>query len=171
MITRYVSAMIVRELGTMRDELLAYDVEADIWRTPPGISNPTGTLALHVAGNLRHFIGAKLGATGYVRDRDAEFSARDVPRATIVDRLDVAAREVAMTLEALPSSRLEARMDLGFPGGQHPMVGDFLVHLVAHLAFHVGQAGYHRRLVTGDDRSTNGVSISAMHSLGDGAGS
>jgi len=165
MITQYLDAIYARELATMRDELLAYENEADIWRTPPGISNPTGTLALHVAGNLRHFIGAKLGGTGYVRDRDAEFADRDVPRATIVERLDAAAHEVAISLEALDPARLEEPYDVGFGVGTNPVTLDFLLHLASHLAFHVGQAGYHRRLVTGDARSTGGVGIPSLYSL------
>ena len=75
----HLSAVITRELATMRDELLAYENESDVWEKPEGISNPTGNLALHVAGNLRHFIGATLGGTGYVRDRDAEFSSTNPP--------------------------------------------------------------------------------------------
>lgn len=165
MITSYISAVLVRELRTMRDELLAFEHEADIWKTPPGIKNPAGTLALHVAGNLRHFIGATLGSTGYVRDRDAEFAARDVPRATIIERLDAAAHEVTIALEAIDPLRLDERFDFGFADDRRPAIGDFLVHLVAHLAFHVGQAGYHRRLVTGDDRSMGGIAIPQLKSV------
>ena len=166
MITSYITAILVREVATMRDELLAYENEADIWKTPPGIGNPAGTLALHVAGNLRHFIGATLGSTGYVRDRDAEFSARDVPRATIIERLDAAEHEVTLSLSNLDPARLDGPFDLGLGDEMMPTVADFLMHLVAHAAFHVGQAGYHRRLVTGDNRSTSGVAMTKLHSIG-----
>jgi len=165
MVTTYLSAIITRELATMRAELLAFENESDIWKTPAGIANPTGTLALHVAGNLRHFIGAKLGDTGYVRDRDAEFADREVPRARILERLEAAAEEVATTMDAMDPARLEERVDLGFGDGKRPVVLDFLLHLSAHLAFHVGQAGYHRRLVTGDGRSAGGVGIPHLASL------
>lgn len=163
MMTQYLSAVLVRELDTMRDELLAYADEADIWKTPPGITNPTGTLALHVAGNLRHFIGATLGSTGYVRDREAEFTARDVPRATIIDRLDAAAHEVRLALGEVDVERLEEPYPIAF-GDVRPTTAEFLLHLAVHLAFHVGQAGYHRRLVTGDARSTSGVAIGRLDS-------
>ena len=165
MITKYLSAICARELATMRDELLAYEHEADIWKTPPGITNSTGTLALHVAGNLRHFIGAKLGNTGYVRDRDSEFADRDVPRTTIIERLEAAAHEVSITLDGLEPSRLEEPFDVGFGLDVQPTTSDFLLHLATHLAFHVGQAGYHRRFVTGEARSTGGVGIPSLHSM------
>ena len=41
-----------------------------VWRTLPGVPNSAGNLALHVAGNLQHFVGAVLGGSAYVRDED-----------------------------------------------------------------------------------------------------
>jgi len=38
----------------------------------------------------------------------------------------------------------------------------FLVHLAAHLAFHLGQAGYLRRIITGDNTSTNPLPVAAL---------
>ena len=87
-----------RELATVRDELLAYPDDKSIWALPPGLPNSAGTLALHIAGNLRWFIGAQLGKTGYIRDRDAEFRKRDVPRDELVRQVEAAADEVTRTL-------------------------------------------------------------------------
>jgi hypothetical protein len=42
-----------------------------------GISNSAGNLCLHLIGNLNHFIGATLGNTGYVRNREQEFSSKE----------------------------------------------------------------------------------------------
>ena len=52
-----------RELATVRDQLLAYPDNSSIWALPNGLPNSAGTLALHIAGNLRWFIGAQLGGT------------------------------------------------------------------------------------------------------------
>src|SRR5208282_469662 len=96
-----VSRLINRELGSLRDELLAYPNEAKLWQLPTGLPNSAGNLAMHLVGNLRFFIGAQLGSTGYVRDRDAEFAKRSVPRSEIVNGIETAADEVTRTLATL----------------------------------------------------------------------
>ena len=45
-----------------------------LWQTMPGLTNTAGNLALHVAGNLQHYVGTELGNTAYKRDRNLEFS-------------------------------------------------------------------------------------------------
>ncbi|MDX2193831.1 MAG: DinB family protein [Gemmatimonadales bacterium] len=144
-----VTALLVRDLDGFRRTLAAFPSDAAVWTVVPALPNGAGTLALHVAGNLRHFIGATLGGTGYVRDRAREFAARDVPRAELVATLDAAAAEVRATLAALPDARLAEFYPL--PLGEHRYVtGDFLQHLATHAAYHLGQADAHRRVVTGD---------------------
>lgn len=140
---------LVRDLGTFVDELAAFPDDASVWTEHPAIPNTTGTLALHVAGNLRHFIGAVLGGDGYVRDRDQEFARRDVPRAELVQVLTDAQDAVDRALEALDPSRLAEEYPLEV-AGKRMWVGDFLVHLATHLAYHLGQADIHRRVVTGN---------------------
>jgi hypothetical protein len=100
--------ILLRDLAALRREIEAYERESDLWTSPPGVSNPAGTLALHLAGNLRHFVGAQLGGTGYVRDREAEFQDRGVPRAVLLGRIADAVTEVDRTLRSLPASRLAA---------------------------------------------------------------
>ncbi|MDT8341697.1 MAG: hypothetical protein RQ751_09320, partial [Longimicrobiales bacterium] len=72
----HLRAILLRDLAALRRELLAYPDESQIWALPPGAPNSAGTLALHMAGNLHHFVGAVLGGEGYVRDREAEFADR-----------------------------------------------------------------------------------------------
>ncbi|MGB5659841.1 MAG: DinB superfamily protein, partial [Thermoanaerobaculia bacterium] len=88
MFIEHIHHIMVRELRGMKNELLAYQDEGDIWRSVPGLPNTAGTVALHVAGNLQHFVGAQLGKSGYVRDREAEFGRRDVPVSEMVKELD-----------------------------------------------------------------------------------
>jgi len=151
----HIHHIMVRELRGMKNELLAYQDEGDIRRSVPGLPNTAGTIALHVAGNLQHFVGAQLGTSGYFRDRDAEFGRRDVSVAEIVDELD----KTIAALDATFARLEEKAMDRPFPqeiAGVRPTVGEFLVHLVAHLAYHLGQIDYHRRCITGD-ATTAGV--------------
>ena len=97
----------IRELDTLSREIQAYPDEKQIWETPPGISNSAGTLALHLAGNLQHFIGAQLGNTGYIRDREAEFTDRNVPRSQILESIQAAKVAVKLTFEQIDEMRLK----------------------------------------------------------------
>ena len=138
-----------RELRSLRLELEAYPDEKLIWALPPGLPNSAGTLALHLAGNLRHYVGALLGGTGYVRNRDEEFAARDVPRAVLLEQIAEAEAAIAATLPGLS----DEQMAQPFPEpirDQHLQTGEILVQLAVHLAYHLGQVSYHRRVITGD---------------------
>lgn len=163
MVTSSVCKMMLRELGSLRAEIEAYENEDDLWALPEGISNSTGTLALHLCGNLQHFVGAVLGASGYVRDRDAEFASRNVPRTEVLAQIDAAASAVEATLPRVTAEQLAADFPEAIMG--HTVnTHDFLVHLTSHLGYHLGQVDYHRRLVTGKDvalpRMTPGALLS-----------
>ena len=80
----WIAALLTRELDSFERELQLFPDDASVWRTLPGVTNSAGTLALHVSGNLLYFVGAVLGSSGYIRDRPREFSARDVPRASLI---------------------------------------------------------------------------------------
>ena len=71
--------MIVRELNTFAREIEMYPDDDLIWQSIPGVTNSAANLALHVSGNLQHFIGAVLGRTGYVRNREVELGSARVP--------------------------------------------------------------------------------------------
>jgi hypothetical protein len=143
-----VAAALDRELRTLRREIEAYPDEQSIWQEVSGIANTGGTLALHLAGNLQHYIGACWAGTGYVRDRDAEFARRDVPRAEIVAEIERARAAVAAGLERVGDDELGS----DYPevlGGVRVRTGDYLVHLAIHCAYHLGQLDIHRRVVSG----------------------
>lgn len=156
-----VGTIIVRELKAVCRELEAYPDEGSVWRVPPGAPNSAGTLALHLAGNFRHFVGAVLGDTGYVRDRNGEFNRRDVPRAELIEELNAAATDVESTLAKLDDARLAAEYPVAV--ADHTVRTDeWLVHLAVHLGYHLGQIDYHRRLTTG---STDGVGVVSPREL------
>ena len=99
-----------------------------------------------------------VGRDGYVRDRDAEFSRRGVSRVAIVAELDAAIAAVERALGAAPPELLKG----AYPepvAKRRVNAADFLVHLVAHLAYHLGQLDYHRRAVTGDAQGVDAVSV------------
>lgn len=161
MITDILKRVLLRDLDAFRREIAAYAREEDIWKVPAGIQNSTGTLARHAAGNLQHFIGAQLGGTGYVRNRDAEFAATTTSRPELDAELVRAMESVQTTLDALPAERLAEPYPLEV-GGVRPMTGAFLVHLATHLAYHLGQVDYHRRLVTGKGDTVGAQSVADL---------
>ena len=136
-----------RDLLKLKEELSLYQNEADIWKLANGVSNSAGNLALHLIGNLNHFLGATLGNTGYVRNRDAEFALKDVPREKILADIDALLPIVSAAILPLSTAELEQDFPLEV-GGKRAATGQFLVHLTAHLSYHLGQINYHRRLLT-----------------------
>ena len=145
-----------RDLGCFIREVESFPDDATLWRTVPGVTNSAGNLALHVAGNLRHFVGAVIGGTGYQRNREAEFAQKEGRRTEVIAELEVTASEVEAGLRALTPEALA----LPYPQsvlGHQPPTARFLVHLAAHLAFHLGQAGYLRRALTGKAGATRGM--------------
>jgi hypothetical protein len=75
---------------TPRNEIEACPDDESLWRGIPGITNPGGNLALHIAGNMRHYFGKVLGRRAYVRNRPAEFAERGLSRREVNARLDAA---------------------------------------------------------------------------------
>ena len=161
MLQHELSRLVNRELAALRDELLAYPDEAMIWARSGGTPNSAGTLTLHLVGNLRWYIGAQYGATGYVRDRDKEFSQRDVPRDELLRLIAAAADEVTRTFATVDPAVLDRPYPIDVAGQQCP-ADRYLLHLIVHLGYHLGQVDYHRRVVTGSPTSVGALSSAAL---------
>lgn len=161
--TSDLAAILDRDLRTLRRELEAYPDERQLWRKAPGVPNSAGTLALHLTGNLQHYIGARFGGTGYMRNRDAEFARRDVSRAELVAEIERARAAVKAGLERIDPEAL----DQDYPEAitqRRVRTGDYLVHLCTHFAYHLGQLDTHRRVVTGDSAGVGAVKPSELGS-------
>ena len=141
--------LIVRDLGNLKKELEQYPSDNSIWLKPEVINNSAGTLALHLVGNLNHFIGSVLGQTGYVRDRKAEFNDRDVPTNKLIDQVDETIKVVTSTLDSLSEDVLNSTYPIEVFGEPISTV-KFLIHLHGHLNYHLGQVNYHRRLLASE---------------------
>jgi hypothetical protein len=157
-----IQSMLLRDLDGLRRELARYPDEASLWQLPDGLPNSGGTLALHLAGNLQHYIGAQLGRNGYVRDREREFTARGVPRADILREIDAAEQAVRATLPRLTEEQLQADFPEILGDGYSVQTGAYLIQLAVHFAYHLGQVSYHRRLATGDSQGVNAVATSEL---------
>lgn len=146
MLTDTLTQLYDRDLSKLKEEIALYGDEANLWKTDGEIANSAGNLTLHLIGNLRHFFGAVLGETGYVRDRDKEFSDGGVSRADLLAGVDQAAADVNATLEKLTADDLAKEYPIEVFG--HQMTTEFfLVHLATHLNYHLGQINYHRRIL------------------------
>lgn len=155
-----VQSFLLRELEGLKREIIAFPDNSGPWMPRAGVANTAGTLALHCAGNIQHFIGARLGSTGYVRQRELEFSRRDIPRDELVAELDRA-------IEAVHGLDGKSLADLPpvFPdsfGGKQVSTDVMLVHLAVHLGYHLGQMDYHRRITTGDAKTVNAVAATEL---------
>ena len=117
-----------------------------MWEITGDISNSAGNLCLHICGNLQHFIGSVLGGSGYKRDRDSEFSRKNVPVDEMIKKIDQTILIVKNTLSELDESKLEEIYPINV-FGKEMTTGFFLVHLTTHLNYHLGQINYHRRLL------------------------
>ncbi len=160
-----IKSLMLRELRALDREIAAYRDDESLWQTPPGITNSAGNLALHMAGNLRHFIGHVLAGSSYIRNRDAEFNqtklARDELRATVADAI----AELDTAFDKITDEQLASEFPLAVMENRF-RTSDFLIHLAVHLSYHLGQLDYHRRLVTGDSTTVNTVSPRELNPLG-----
>ena len=135
-----------RDLSRLKQEIEQYKGEQVIWRIDKDIKNSAGNLTLHLIGNLNHFIGVVLGKTEYVRNRDLEFSLKDVPRSELVTKID----ETASMIEKVLGNLSETVLQEEYPVtvfDKKTSTQFMLVHLVTHLNYHLGQINYHRRLL------------------------
>lgn len=135
-----------RDLLKLKSEIKSYSLESDLWLVDRSISNSAGNLAMHLIGNLNHFVGAQLGKTGYLRNREFEFSGKNIPKQTLLQQIDDTIAMLHTTLDGLSESKLQEDYPL-VVFREKMSVEYFLVHLTTHLAYHLGQINYHRRLL------------------------
>lgn len=145
MIRTTIARLLEQDIKKLKDELLLFNSDADLWKTHAGIANTSGTLCMHLIGNLNHFIGAVLGGTGYVRQRDKEFSIRNISREEIIQELNKVEKMIAHTMNELKETDLEMDFAIDF-GGKKSTVHVLMI-LMEHFNYHLGQINYHRRLV------------------------
>ena len=146
MVSQVLKTLYSRELDRLRKEIELYNTESKIWYIEKSIANSAGNLCLHLIGNLNTYIGKELGGSGYVRNRELEFSLKDVPRIELLKMIDDTKRMVESTLDSLSPQQLQDEYPLLVYETKMP-TGAFLTYLTTHLSYHLGQINYHRRLL------------------------
>jgi hypothetical protein len=145
--TALVKAALIEELEELRSAVrqIAEPLsDEQLWRKPIDPGNSVGHLMLHLTGNLNHFVGAQLGKTGYVRDREREFTdGHPPPRGQLLANLDGAVATFRRVVEGLSADDLAKP----HPEARFGSVLKALIHLTSHFALHRGQMTYISRLV------------------------
>jgi uncharacterized damage-inducible protein DinB len=134
-----------RDLLKLKQEIESYNDQNKLWYVEKGISNSAGNLCLHLIGNLNHFIGAALGNNGYVRNRELEFSQKNIPADELVNRINDTVVVIENTLGKLSDDILSEDFPLLY-NNEKVSTMLMLTHLLTHLDYHLGQINYYRRL-------------------------
>ena len=146
MIKESLKKVFLRDLNKLKAEIGLYKNESDIWKRDKEIKNSGGNLTLHLVGNLKYYIGKILGETDYKRDRESEFTTKNIPEAELLKLVEETINIVNNTLSSLPEEKYAELYPEDFLND--PASTDFvLIHLAAHLNYHLGQINYHRRLL------------------------
>jgi len=112
------------------------------WRKPYPYGNSVGHLVLHLTGNLNYYIGARVAETGYVRDRDREFTDKQPPSKE--EALGAFDRTIAMVVATIQK---QTASDWGkaYTADREPEAANrfqIFVRSVGHAYHHVGQIVY-----------------------------
>jgi uncharacterized damage-inducible protein DinB len=135
-----------RDLNKLKLEIDTYQDESKIWWVEKNIANSAGNLCLHIIGNLNTYIGAQIGKTNYIRNRELEFSKKDIPKTLLLVEIDATIQIVSNALHLMSESDLKKEYPI-LVFETKTSTEFLLVHLTTHLAYHLGQINYHRRLL------------------------
>jgi len=137
---------ILRDADKLKTEIEQYSDEENLWRTDGEMPNSAGNLCLHLIGNLNHFIGTHMGNSGYIREREKEFTDKNTSRQELIRKIEATKSVVETSLDSVTADQLADDFPLEFFGNK-VTVGWVLVHLATHLNYHLGQINYHRRII------------------------
>ncbi|MES2456312.1 MAG: DUF1572 family protein [Bacteroidota bacterium] len=146
MLRDLLKGLMIRDLEKLKQEILAYQNEEKLWSSDRGISNSAGNLCLHLIGNLNTYIGAQLGSTGYLRNREEEFTMENIPREQLVEKVEQTILMIGQTFDMISDQQLNEIYPGETPFNEVTTHYSF-VHLAMHLAYHLGQINYHRRFI------------------------
>lgn len=141
------AALYRRDLTKVIQQLQTFPNGPALWQLAPGVTNSAGNLVLHLEGNLREFIGRQLGDVAYQRRREQEFAAKGVPTAELITRIESVAELIPRVVAALSDEVMAGPYPSAIVGG-YASTQQFLLHLLAHLNYHLGQIDYLRRFLT-----------------------
>jgi len=146
MLVQELRKVFLKDLEKLKEEIGLYRNESDLWKTEKEIANSAGNLCLHLVGNLNTYFGAVIGKTGYIRNRDQEFSVKNIPQKELVRMVENTIAMMNKVMKTMTDEELELEYPL-LVLKEKTSTGYFLFHLSSHLGYHLGQINYHRRLI------------------------
>ena len=146
MILKILQSIFERDLYRLKSEITLYQNEDKLWYIEPNIANSAGNLCLHVIGNLNLYIGAELGKYPYIRNRELEFSLKNIPKTELLHKIEGTIAVIGKSLDNLKEEDLKMEYPI-LVFSEKTSTEYFLVHLTTHLTYHLGQINYHRRLL------------------------
>ncbi|MCL5030051.1 MAG: DUF1572 domain-containing protein [Bacteroidetes bacterium] len=136
-----------RDINKLKIEIELYEDESKLWVIENDIKNSGGNLALHLVGSLKHFIGNILGGIKYNRDRDGEFSKKNIPRKELLNEIEETKEIVVKTINSLDENDFNKIYPVEVFNKKMTTIF-FLIHITTHLNYHLGQINYHRRILS-----------------------
>ena len=122
--------------------------DEQMWRRPFEHGNTVAHLVLHITGNLNYYIGARAAGTGYVRDREREFTEKNrMPKQEVLTAFD---RAINMVIETA-HSQSEADWMRPYSAERAPEAKErfnIFLRCAGHAYHHVGQLVYQSRELT-----------------------
>ncbi|MEI6264363.1 MAG: DUF1572 family protein [Sphingobacteriia bacterium] len=146
MIKNTLISLFERDLNRVINELNQYQSALNIWKIESNISNSAGNLVLHLIGNLNTYIGKEIGHTDYVRNRELEFSQKNVSKEVLIDQLTQTIEVIKKSLVVLTEEDFNKEYPV-LVFSETTTTEYLLIHLTTHLAYHLGQINYHRRFI------------------------
>lgn len=143
---KYITIQYKKYFKSLKNEITQYENESAIWHVNSDIKNSAGTLTLHLCGNLNHNFGAVISGNGYVRNRDKEFTERNISKAELLRLITDTESTVLPVIESFTPEKMAEQ----FPeilNDEDQTVYDAIIRFSFHFAYHLGQINYHRRLL------------------------
>jgi len=147
MIIETLKTLFQKDLEKLKAEIELYNTEDRIWYFEKGIANSGGNLCLHLLGNLNAYIGVGLAKTNYIRQRDLEFSLKNIPRTELIQKIEETMNVVESGLNNLSTDDLKNDFPLIIWNNKPTETAYTLIYLSNHFNYHLGQINYHRRLL------------------------
>lgn len=135
-----------RDISKLEQEISLFNNEKNLWEVRSGIENSSGNLCLHLIGNLNHFIGSLIGESGYVRDRKSEFENKNVSKDELLKMITKTREVVEASLQHFDKNSLKSIYPIRV-FEEEMSYEFFLIHLISHLNYHLGQINYLRRIL------------------------
>ena len=141
-----IASLYERDISKLMEEINSFKNEETLWKTCGTIKNSAGNLALHIIGGLNYLIGAILSNTGYIRNRDQEFTNKGISRTVITEQLQQLVIMINKSVAQLTPGQMMSPYPIFFDK-ENATISYVLTQLLLHLNYHLGQINYLRRVL------------------------